>query len=110
MTHATFRYAQSAGALFNEAIMTNADLQGTYFAKANFRLAELSETDLRSVDLSEADIVGTIFDRAVVIKAWPEELKKWQPTGMKEMQERYATVSDTIDKFKRPMYRLKKIE
>jgi uncharacterized protein YjbI with pentapeptide repeats len=108
LTGASFQRAQSAGALLNQAILTNAGLAGTNLSKANLRQAELTETDLRSVNLSEADVVGVTINRTIVSKNWPDKMKEWQPMGMKELQELYTVVNDTADKFKSPLYRLKK--
>lgn len=108
LTGAIVRRAQSVGTLFNEAVLSRIDLAGTNLAKANFSQAELSEADMRTVDLSLADLSGVQLNKALVNKEWPEKLKEWQPIGLKALQETYTTVNDTADKFKRPLYRLKK--
>lgn len=106
---ATFQWAQSDGALFNEANLNGVDFTGTNFTKANLSRAKLGDTDLRKINLSEADLVGVRLDKALVDKEWSDKLKKWQPLGLKELQESYALVSDTLDKWQRPLYRLRKI-
>jgi len=105
---ATFQWAQSHGALFNEANLTSVNFIGTNLTKVNFSQANLSYTDLRKTNLSEADLVGVRLDKALIEKNWREQLKEWQPTGIKELQENYSVVSDTLDKFGGAMYRLRK--
>lgn len=108
LNDATFRWAQAGGALFNKANLTNADFIGTNFKKANLNQANLSGADLRKTNLSEADLVGVRLDKATVDKDWLDKLKDWQPTGVKAIQGSYTVVSDTFDKFKTPLYRLRK--
>ncbi len=108
LTDATVRRAQSVGALFNEAILSSIDFAGTNLAKANFSRAELSDSDMRTVDLTMADLSGVILNKATVNKEWPQKLQEWQPVGLKVLQETYTTVNDTVDVFKRPLYRLNK--
>lgn len=105
---ATVQWAQSGGAFFNEANMTSVNFLGTNLTKVNLKQANLIDTDLRRVDLSEANLLGVRLNKALVDKDWVEKLKKWQPVGIKELQENYSVVNDTFDKWKIPMYRLKK--
>ncbi len=108
LTDATAEWTQSVGTLFNEAILTSVDFVGTNFAKANLSAAEMSYTDLRRASLSNADLVGARLNKAIVAKNWSEDLKKWQPMGMKELTETYTVVNDTADILKKQLYRLKK--
>ncbi len=107
---ATVQWAQSGGALFNEANLTSVNFLGANLKKVNLNQANLIDTDLRRVDLSEADLLGVRLNKALVDKDWGEKLKKWQPVGVKELQENYSVVNDTFDKWKIPMYRLKKAD
>lgn len=109
LTDATFQWTQSTGALFNEANLTGVDCTGTNFTKANLNRANLDNTDLRRINLSEADLVGVQLNKALVDEKWPDKLKEWQPMGGKELQERFAVVTDTTDQWKRPLFRLRKI-
>ena len=104
---ATFQWAQLGGALFNEADLTSVDFVGANFTKVNLSQANLSDTDLRKINLSEAVLVGVRLNKAIVDKNWLDKLKEWQPTGGKELRERYKVVNDTADKFKTPLYRLR---
>jgi uncharacterized protein YjbI with pentapeptide repeats len=108
LTDATAEWTQSVGTLYNEAILTSVDFVGTNFTKANLRQAELSYTDLRRASWSNADLVGAKLNKAIVAKTWSEDLKKWQPMGMKELVENYTVVNDTADILKKQLYRLTK--
>jgi uncharacterized protein YjbI with pentapeptide repeats len=108
LTDATFQRAQSVGALFNDAIMKSIDFAGTNLTKANLSNVELSESEMRSVNLSEAVLIGVKLNNIVISNDWLEKLIEWQPVGLKELQANYTFVSDTADKFKRPLYRFKK--
>lgn len=107
---ASVQWAQSDGALFNEANLTSVNFLGTNLTKVNFHQANLVDADLRRIDLSEADLLGVRLNKALVDKDWGEKLKKWQPNGERELQESYIVVNDTFDKWKIPMFRLKKME
>ena len=107
---ATVQWAQSGGALFNGANLTSVNFLGANLTKVNFSRANLIDTDLRRINLSEADLLGVRLNKALVDKNWVEQLKKWQPVGVKELQENYIVVNDTFDKWKIPMYRLKKMD
>ena len=107
---ATFQWAQVGGALFHEANLTGVDCVGTNFTKVNLSQADLSDADLRKTNLSEAVLVGTTFNKTLVDVNWLDKLTQWQPTGGQELRERYKVVNDTADKFKTPLYRLKKID
>ncbi|MCC6411967.1 MAG: pentapeptide repeat-containing protein [Saprospiraceae bacterium] len=109
LDHASFQWAQSDGALFNEAILTGANLEGTDLTKANLNRANLDATELRRINLSEADLVGVLVNKAIVDENWPEKLKQWQPMGLKQLQDTYAVVNDSTDALKRPLFRLKKL-
>ncbi len=105
----TLRWAQSGGALFNEANLMRTNFAGTNLSKVNFNQANLRDSDLRKINLSEADLVGAILNKALVDQNWIEKLKVWRPIGLKELQEAYSVVNDSIDKIdKRAIYRLKK--
>lgn len=106
---ATFQWAQAGGALFNEANLTGVDFMGTNLTNVNLSQANLSDTDLRKINLNGADLGGVRLNKALVDENWQEKLTEWQPTGVKQLRERYTVVSDTSDKWKRPLYRLKKI-
>lgn len=109
LSGATFRWGQLVGVLFNEANLTGVSLLGTDLAKANFSQANLSYTDIRLINLSEAIIVGTEFSMASVDEKWPEKLAQWRPTGMKELQDHYAVVNDSISTAdKRKIFHLRK--
>ena len=108
LTDATAEWTQSVGTLFNAAILTSVDFVGTNFTKANLRQAELSYTDLRRASWGNADLVGAKLNKAIVAKTWSEDLKKWQPMGMKELAENYTVVNDTADILKKQLYRLTK--
>lgn len=108
LRNASVQWAQSGGALFNEANLTNVNFLGANLTKVNLSQANLNDSDLRKINLSEADILGVELNKALVDKNWPETLQEWQPRGIKELQERYIVVNDTFDKWKIPMYRLKK--
>ena len=110
LSAATVQFAQLGGALFNDANLTRVNFSSTNLTKANLSRANLSDADLREINLSEADVVGIEMNKAVVDENWLEQLKKWQPNGAKELQDRYTVVNDTFDQWKIPMYRLKKIE
>lgn len=107
---ANVQWAQSEGALFNEANLTSVNFQGANLTKANLSQANLVDADLRRINLSEADVREVRCDKALVDKNWSETLKKWQPGGMTELQEGYGVVNDTFDKWKIPMFRLKKLD
>jgi len=110
LSAATVQFAQLAGALFNDANLTRVNFSSTNLTKVNLSRANLSDADLREINLSEADVVGVEINKAVVDENWLEQLKKWQPNGAKELQERYTVVNDTFDQWKIPMYRLKKMD
>ncbi len=110
LSNATLQFAQSAGALFNEAILTSVDFAGTNLTKVNFSQANLDDADLRGINLSEADLIGVQLNKALVDKNWLDKLKEWQPTGAQEMQQNYNVVNDTFSRWKRPIYRLIKIK
>lgn len=107
---ATFQWAQSGGALFNGANLRGVDLFGTDLTKANMRQANLDDANLRYVNLGEADLIEAQLNKAVVDQNWPEKIKKWQPQGVKLLQEGYRVVNDTFDQWKVPMYRLQKTQ
>ncbi|MEY3240717.1 MAG: hypothetical protein RIR11_2155 [Bacteroidota bacterium] len=108
LTGATARWTQLVGILFNEAILTSVDFGGSNFTKANLKQATLIDADIRTIDFSGANFEGVRLENAWVNKNWPEKLKEWQPVGLKALQENYTAVNDTIDRSKRPLYRLKK--
>lgn len=107
---ATFQWAQVGGALFNGANLTSVDFVGANFTKGNLSQADLSDADLRKTNLSEAVLVGTTLNKTLVDENWLDKLTQWQPTGVQELRERYKVVNDTADKFKTPLYRLRKID
>jgi uncharacterized protein YjbI with pentapeptide repeats len=106
---ATFQWAQLGGALFHEAKLTGADFTGANLSKVNLSQADLSQTDLRRINFSQADLVGAVLNQALVDKDWLDKLTVWQPTGANELRANYSVVNDTADKFKTPLFRLKKI-
>jgi uncharacterized protein YjbI with pentapeptide repeats len=108
LNHASLWCAQLGGALFNEANLTNANLLSSNFTKANLSQAILSDSDLRNIILSEANLIGVQFNNARVFENWPEKLKEWHPIGEKELSKAYIVVSGTFDKFKSPVYQLRK--
>jgi uncharacterized protein YjbI with pentapeptide repeats len=108
LNHASFRWAQSGDALFNEANMTNVNLQGCNFTKANLSHADLSGSDLKAAVFSETNLIGVQLNNAIVVENWLGKLKEWHPIGEKELSKSYIVISETFDKFKRPVYQLKK--
>lgn len=108
MSDASMLWARCDGALFNEANMTKVNFTGTHFIRANFNSATLNDTDLRKTNLSEADLIKIYLNNVFVDENWPEKLKKWQPIGIKALQEEYSLVNDTVDNGNRPLYRLKR--
>jgi hypothetical protein len=71
--------------------------------------ANLSGTELRKINLSEADLVGVSLNKALVDANWLDKLQEWRPTGAKELLEAYTVVNDSTDRIdKRPLYRLRK--
>lgn len=105
---ATLQWTKSNGALFNDAMLTSTDFGSATLTKVNLSRANLMDADLRNTTLSEADLGGVRLNKALVNPDWLEKLKEWQPTGLKELQDSYTVVNDTADKFKVPLYRLKK--
>jgi uncharacterized protein YjbI with pentapeptide repeats len=85
-------------------------MAGTKLQKVNFRQADLRDAILRSVDLSAADLTGVRLHKAIVDPEWQAQLKSWQPEGAAALREQYTVVNDTVDKWKRPSYRLKEKE
>ncbi len=109
LNQVTFQAAQSGGALFHEANFTKANLVGANFTKANLSQAILEDTELRRINFSGANLLGVRFNKAIVDKSWLDKLKEWQPIGKKEVLDNYTIVNDTIDKWKVPLCRLKKM-
>jgi len=105
---ANFQRAEAGGAMFNEANLTSVNFYGTKLIRANLSQANLSYSDLRKTNLSGADLVGARLNKAMIDAYWLENLKEWQPTGVKELQENYTIVTDTFNVEKRPLYRLKR--
>lgn len=103
---ASVQWTQAEGAMFNEANMESIDLVSTNATNASFRNVNMANSDLRSIVLAHADIVGVEFNRCLVNKRWLEEVSTWQSLGEKELLSQYTFVSDTVDKFKKPLHRL----
>jgi uncharacterized protein YjbI with pentapeptide repeats len=110
LNHTSLWWVQSGGALFKEANLTNTNLRNSDFTKANLSQANLSDSDLRYINLSEANLIGVQLSNVRVLENWLDELKEWHPIGEKELSKSYIVVGGTFDKFKNPVYRLKKIE
>ncbi len=103
---ASVQWTQAVGTIFSEANMESIDLVSTNATNANFRNVNMANSDLRSIVLSHADIVGVEFNRCLVNKRWLEEVATWQSLGEKELLSQYTFVSDTVDKLNKPLYRL----
>lgn len=106
---ATFQWVESEAALLDGANLTRADFTGAALSKTNLNGANMNETDLRRINLREATSVGATLNKAVVEENWFEKLNEWRLTGAKEIQENFKVVNDSTDKWKKPIYRLKKI-
>jgi hypothetical protein len=108
--HASVQWANLDGTLLNEANLAGANLLGAGMRKINLNKADLSRTDLRLSNLSEATLLGTELNSALVDSNWIDKLHGWRPTGLKEIQDGYSMITDTLDQWKHHIYRLRKIE
>ena len=109
LSGANFQWVESEAVLLDGANLTRADFTGAALSKANLNGANMHETDLRRINLSEANLVGAELGKAVVEENWFEKLAEWRLTGVKEIQENFKVENDSTDKWKKPIYRLKKI-
>jgi len=110
LSGATFQWAESDGAMLNEANLAGVSFAGTGLRRVNLSDANLTGTDLRITNLSETNLSGAELTRAIVDEKWLEKLAGWRLTGVEEIQKSYIVVNDSLDKWKKPIYRLKKVE
>lgn len=107
---ATVQWADLKGALLREANLAGADLMGTALDKVNLTQANLFRTNLRMVTLTDANLKGVELDRAVVDSNWVSNLSAWRLTEANEIKHSFRLLSDTLDQWKHPMYRLQRIK
>lgn len=108
LRNAAIQWAQADGVMLLEANLSRADLTGTGLRKANLNEANLTEADLRRTNLSEASLLGAELNRAIADEKWLNQIDTWRLAGAKEVQKSYRLVNDSTDKWKKPLYRLKK--
>lgn len=107
---ASIQYANLDGALLNEANLRGVHLLGTAMSKVNLTSADLTSTDLRMINLNEGSLLGTKLNKASVDSNWMNKISEWRLDGVKEIQKNYSVVRDSMDQWKNPVYRLRKIE
>ncbi|MBA3649229.1 MAG: pentapeptide repeat-containing protein [Chitinophagales bacterium] len=107
---ASIQWADLEGALLTEANLTRVNFVGAELRKADLNKADLTRTDLRSINLNEANLLGTELNKALVDSNWIQKVNEWRLTGVKEIQNGYSIVKDSLDQWKHPICRLRKIE
>lgn len=110
MRGAHIQWANLEGALLKEANLAGANFLGAGMRKINLGDADLTRADLRLIHLDEANLLGAELNRALVDSNWVLKLGEWHPSSVKEIQEGYSVITDTLDQWKHNVYRLKKIE
>ncbi len=107
---AKIQFADLTGAILHKANLSGVDLMGTGLTKANLSEADLSNTDLRMIKPDEAILNGAEFNKAIVDSTWMKNLNIWRLIGINEIRDNYKIINDTADQWKKPIYRLKKID
>lgn len=104
---ATMQWVQANGAWFNEARLTGINCTGTDFTRANLTGAEWRNSDWRKATFKDADLGSVRLDNVLVDDNWSAALEQWQPLGRNEIRTTHSLSSDTLDKGKRPIFRLR---
>ncbi len=105
---ASVQYADLTNTTLAEAKLTRTNFLGAEMSKANLNNTDLTRSDLRMTNLEEATLTGTVLNSALVDSNWTDKLASWRLTGVKEINDNYQVVSDSLDKWNHKVYRLNK--